>query len=55
MPNRPSIFAYLVFSLGGITVKGIPRPIKTAAGRSPGATLGIQARIRRIQVGLAFD
>jgi hypothetical protein len=31
MTNRPSIFAYLVFGPGGITVEGIARPIKTAA------------------------
>jgi hypothetical protein len=36
MPNRPSIFAYLVFGPGGITVEGITvegiaRPIKIAA------------------------
>jgi hypothetical protein len=30
MPNRPLIFAYLVFSPGEITVEGIARPIKTA-------------------------
>jgi hypothetical protein len=31
MTNKPSIFAYLVFGLGRITVEGIARPIKTAA------------------------
>jgi hypothetical protein len=31
MINRPPIFAYLVFGLGGITVEGIARPIKIAA------------------------
>jgi hypothetical protein len=31
MINRPSIFAYLVFDPGGITVEGIARPIKIAA------------------------
>jgi hypothetical protein len=30
MTNRPSIFAYLVFGPGRITVEGIARPIKTA-------------------------
>jgi hypothetical protein len=55
MTNRPSIFAYLIFGLGGITVEGIARPIKTAARRGPGATLGVQARIQRVHVGLAFD
>jgi hypothetical protein len=55
MTNRPLIFTYLVFGLGGITVEEIARPIKTAAERGPGATLGVQARIQRVQVGLAFD
>jgi hypothetical protein len=55
MTNRPLIFAYLVFGPGGITVEGIARPIETAVGCGPGVTLGIQARIRRVQVGLAFD
>jgi hypothetical protein len=31
MTNRPSIFAYLVFGSGEITVEGIARPIKIAA------------------------
>jgi hypothetical protein len=31
MTNRPLIFAYLVFGLGGVTVEGIARPIKIAA------------------------
>jgi hypothetical protein len=51
MTNKPSIFAYLVFGPGGITVKGIARPIKTAAGQGLGAILGMQARIQRVQVG----
>jgi hypothetical protein len=55
MTNRPSIFAYLVFGPGGITVEGVARPIKMAAGHGPGMTLGTQARIRRVQVGLVFD
>jgi hypothetical protein len=55
MTNRLSIFAYLVFGPGGITVEGIARPIKTADGRGPGATLGMQVRIRGVQVGLVFD
>jgi hypothetical protein len=54
MTNRPSIFAYLVFGPGKITVEGLVRPIRTAAGRGPGVTLGVQARIRRVQVGLVF-
>jgi hypothetical protein len=55
MTNRPSIFAYLVFGPGEITVEGVARPIKIAAGRSLGATLGVQARIRGVQAGLVFD
>jgi hypothetical protein len=49
MTNRPSIFAYLVFVPEEVTVEGVARPIRTAAGRGPGATLGVQARIRRVQ------
>jgi hypothetical protein len=30
MPNGPSIFAYLVFGPGGITVEEIARPMKVA-------------------------
>jgi hypothetical protein len=45
MINRPSIFAYLVFGPGEITVEGVARSIRTAAVRGPGATLGVQARI----------
>jgi hypothetical protein len=53
--NRPSIFAYLVFGPGGIIVEGITRPMKMVAWRGPGAKLGVQAKIRRVQVGLVFD
>jgi hypothetical protein len=53
--NRPSISVYLVFGPGEITVEGVARPIKTAAGRGPEATLGVQARSRGVQVGLVFD
>jgi hypothetical protein len=49
MTNRPSIFAYLVFGPEEVTVEGVARPIRTAAGCGPGATLGVQARIRRVQ------
>jgi hypothetical protein len=42
MPNRPLIFAYLVFDLGGITVEGITRPMKISAWHSPGIQLGVQ-------------
>jgi hypothetical protein len=55
MTNRPSIFSYLVFGPGGITVKGIARPIKTAAWRGSGVVLRVQAKARRVQVGLVFD
>jgi hypothetical protein len=55
MTNRPSTFAYLVFGLGGITVEGIARPMKMAAWHGPGAKLGVQAKIRRVQAGLSFD
>jgi hypothetical protein len=55
MTNRPSIFAYLVFGPGGVSVERTAWPMQVAAWSGPGATLGIQARIRRVQVGLAFD
>jgi hypothetical protein len=54
MTNRPSIFAYLVFGLGEITVEGIARPIRAAARRGRGAILGVQERIRGVQIGLVF-
>jgi hypothetical protein len=53
--NRPSIFAYLVFGPGGVSVERTAWPMKVAAWSGPGATLGVQARIQRVQVGLAFD
>jgi hypothetical protein len=55
MTNRPSIFAYLVFGPREIIVEGIARPIRSAARRGPGAILGMQARIRGVQIGLVFD
>jgi hypothetical protein len=42
MPNRPSAFVYLVFGPEGITVKGIARPMKITAWRSPEIQLGVQ-------------
>jgi hypothetical protein len=54
MTNRPSIFAYLVFGPGEIIVEGIARPIRAAAGHGPGAILGVQAKIRGLQIGLVF-
>jgi hypothetical protein len=55
MTNRPSIFAYLVFGPGGISVEGIARSMKIVAWRGPGAILGVQAKIRRVQAGIGFD
>jgi hypothetical protein len=55
MTDESSIFAYLVFGPGGVPVEGIARPMKIAAWRGPGVTLGVQAKIRRVQVGLDFD
>jgi hypothetical protein len=52
MTNRSSIFTYLAFGPGGISIEGIARPIKIAAWRGPGAILGVQAKIRRVQAGL---
>jgi hypothetical protein len=42
MPNRPSIFAYLVFGRGGTSAEGISRPITLIAWRGPGAKLAVQ-------------
>jgi hypothetical protein len=36
MPNRLSIFAYLAFHPGGITVEGITSPMKIIAWRGLG-------------------
>jgi hypothetical protein len=54
MTNRPSTFAYLGFSPEEITIEGIARTIKAAAGRGPGSILGVQARIRGVQIRLVF-
>jgi hypothetical protein len=54
MTNRPSTFAYLVFGPEEITIEGIARPIRAAAGRGPVAILGVQARIRGVLIGLVF-
>jgi hypothetical protein len=42
MPNRPSIFAYLVFGLGGTSTEGITRPITLITWRGLGAKLTVQ-------------
>jgi hypothetical protein len=42
MINGPSIFAYLVFGLGGTSTEGITRPTKITAWRGPGARLAVQ-------------
>jgi hypothetical protein len=54
MTNRPSIFAYLVFGPEGVSVEGIARPMKIAAWHGPGATLGVQAKIRTVQSWISF-
>jgi hypothetical protein len=54
MKNRPSIFAYLIFGPGEITVEGIARPIRATAGCGPGTILGVHARNRGVQIGLVF-
>jgi hypothetical protein len=54
MTNRPSIFAYLVFSPGEVIVEGAARPVRAVIGCSPGAILGVQARIRGVQFVLVF-
>jgi hypothetical protein len=55
MTSRPSTFAYLVFGPEETTIEGIARPIRAAAGRGPGAILGVQARIRGVQIILVFS
>jgi hypothetical protein len=47
MPDGPSIFAYLVFGLGGTSVEGIARPMRPIVWRGPGARLGVHCKIRR--------
>jgi hypothetical protein len=42
IPNRPSIFAYLVFGPGGTTTEGITRPITLITWHDPGAKLVVQ-------------
>jgi hypothetical protein len=54
MINRSLIFAYLVFGPEEITIEGIVRPIRAAAGRGPVAIFGVQARIRGVLIGLVF-
>jgi hypothetical protein len=54
MTTRPSTFAYLVFGPEETTIEGIARPIRAAAGRGSGAILGVQARIRGVQIRLVF-
>jgi hypothetical protein len=55
MTNRPSTFACLGFGPEEITIEGIARPMKEAAGCGPGSILGVQARGRRVQVELVYD
>jgi hypothetical protein len=50
MTNRPSIFAYLVFGPGGITVEGITRPIKTAARHGSGVVLAYKQRLEEFKL-----
>jgi hypothetical protein len=55
MTEGSSIFAYLVFGPGGVPIERITRPMKIAVWHGPGAILGVQAKIQRVQVGLVFD
>jgi hypothetical protein len=55
MMNGPSIFAYLVFGLGGTSVEEIARLIELIVWRGLGARLGVQCKIRRrdlVKLGL---
>jgi hypothetical protein len=54
MTNWPPIFAYLIFGLRRVCLEWLLRPIKAADWRGPRAKLGVQVRIRRIQVRLDF-
>jgi hypothetical protein len=45
MIDGPSIFAYLVFGPGGVSIEGIAKPMKIVAWHGPGATLDVQAKI----------
>jgi hypothetical protein len=54
MTNGSPTFAYLVFGLGGVSFERFSRPTKASARRGPGATLGVQAKLRGVQVGLVF-
>jgi hypothetical protein len=52
MTNGPPIFAYLVFGPEGMSRERLSRPIKATAWRDSGALLGVQARLRGVQVRL---
>jgi hypothetical protein len=44
MTCGPLIFAYLVFGSGRASTKGITRPMKITARRSPGEKLEVQGK-----------
>jgi hypothetical protein len=44
MTNGPSIFAYLVFGLGGTSTEGITRPTRITAWHGPGERLAVQGK-----------
>jgi hypothetical protein len=54
MTNGSPIFAYLVFGPGGVSFERFSRPTKASARRGPRAILGVQARLRGVQVGPVF-
>jgi hypothetical protein len=54
MTNRPSIFAYLVFTPGEVVVGEATRPVRAMTGYGPRAVLGVQARVRGVQFVLVF-
>jgi hypothetical protein len=54
MTNGSPMFAYLVFGQGGVSFERFSRPTKASARRGLGATLGVQAKLRGVQVGLVF-
>jgi hypothetical protein len=54
MTNGLPIFAYLVFGPGRVSFGRLPRPTKASAWRGPRTILSMQAKLRRVQVGLVF-
>jgi hypothetical protein len=54
MTNGPLTFAYLVFSPGGVSFERFTRPMKASARCGSAARLGVQAKLRGVQIGLVL-